>query len=137
VHGHAAAGIRLDLDLEPVTLSMDQAVPCGLLLNEVASNALKHAFRGRSNGQLMVSLRHSPDGTVNLGVRDDGVGLPEGLDWRRTPSLGLQLVQMLAAQLNGTVEVRNNAGTEVQVSFEATLSGRAPDESPQRAEQTA
>jgi PAS domain S-box-containing protein len=119
VHGHAADPIHLELDLQPVPLPMDQAVPCGLLLNELASNALKHAFHGRPHGTIAVSLRRGENRRVYLTVRDDGVGLPPEMDWRRSPSLGLQLVQMLSTQLNGTVDVSRRTGTEFRLAFTA------------------
>ena len=112
-HGTAASGVRLALDLEPVPLSVNAAVPCGLILNELVSNALKHAFRDARaarggavvGGEVAVSLRGGPEGRVCLRVRDNGTGLPAGLDWRQADSLGLRLVQMLAGQLHATVEV--------------------------------
>jgi two-component sensor histidine kinase len=116
-HGAAAAGIRLALDLEPIPLSVNAAVPCGLILNELATNALKHAFRGRDGGNVSVSLRGGPEGKVCLRVRDNGTGLPAGLDWRQAKSLGLRLVQILAKQLSANVEFSSAEGTEFSVSF--------------------
>jgi PAS domain S-box-containing protein len=126
-HGNTAAGVRLALDLEPVPLSVNSAVPFGLVLNELASNALKHAFRGRADGEVSVVLRGCPEGRVCLRVRDNGAGLPAGLDWRRADTLGLRLVQMLAGQLHATVEVCSGNGTEFTVAFggpRATENGR-------------
>ena len=117
-HGSATAAIQLDLALQPVTLPMEEAVPYGLVLNEVLTNALKHAFRGRSGGEIQVALTTEADGRVCLGIRDNGVGLPAGLDWRQSPSLGLRLVQMLSGQLHGAVELRTSgAGTEFKLTF--------------------
>lgn len=116
-HGSAAAAVRLTFDLEPLSLPVDTAVPCGLILNELAGNALKHAFRGRDAGEVTVSLRGTPDGRISLCLRDDGVGLPAGLDWRQARSLGLRLVQMLAGQLNATVELNHHGGTEFRIIF--------------------
>ena len=123
-HETAASGVRLALDLEPVPLSVDTAVPCGLILNELVSNALKHAFRGRGQrgeavveGEVAVSLRGDAGGRVCLRVRDNGAGLPAGLDWRQAGSSGLRLVQMLAGQLDATVDVCSNQGTEFTVTF--------------------
>jgi two-component sensor histidine kinase len=116
-HGAAAARVRLTLKLERLPLSVETAVPCGLILNELAANALKHAFAGRDAGEVTAALHADPGGRVHLCVRDDGVGLPPGVDWRRTRSLGLQLVQMLTSQINGTVEVRSGAGTEFEITF--------------------
>ena len=116
-HGSAASGVRLVLDLEPAPLSVNTAVPCGLILNELVSNSLKHAFSGRPGGEVAVSLRCGPEEQVWLRVRDNGAGLPEGLDWRKADSLGLRLVQMLAGQLHATVEVSSAEGTEFKVTF--------------------
>jgi len=116
-YGRAAAGIRLTLDMEPVSLSVNAAVPCGLILNELVTNALKHAFSGSSDGELTVSLGAAPPGRVRLCVRDNGRGLPEGLDWRKARSLGLRLVQMLAGQLHAEVQVKSDAGTEFVITF--------------------
>ena len=119
-HGTAASGVRLVTDLEPVPLSVNAAVPCGLILNELVSNALKHAFRGRAGGEVTVSLRGSPEGGVCLQVRDNGTGLPAGLDWRQADTLGLHLVQILAGQLRATVEVSSSEGTEFTVALQGS-----------------
>ena len=114
-YGAAAANVKLTLDLQPTALSIETAVPCGLILNELATNALKHAFRGRASGEVTVSVQCGPDGRMSLRVADNGVGLPAGLDWRNARSLGLRLVQMLAGQVGGTVEARSGGGTEFEV----------------------
>jgi PAS domain S-box-containing protein len=117
-YGSSMATIRLTLDLSPIFFSVDTAVPCGLILNELAGNALKHAFRGRLEGQVTVSLKSSDDGKICLCVADDGVGLPVELDWRKARSLGLCLVQMLAKQIGATVEVNGSgAGTRFQIAL--------------------
>jgi len=114
-YGDAAMAVRLTLDVQPVTISIEQAVPCGLLLNELVTNALKHAFRDRADGELTVALHAAPDETVCLSVRDNGVGLPA--DWQHSPSLGLQLVQMLTRQVRGTLDVRTESGTAFALTF--------------------
>ena len=116
-HGAAAAKVRLTLEMEPLSLPVDCAVPCGLILNELAGNALKHAFRGRNRGEVTLSLGSIGERTVRLRVRDDGVGLPSGLNWRETGTLGLRLVQMLAGQLSATVQVNSLEGTEFEIIF--------------------
>jgi len=116
-HGTSASGIRLDLDLEPVYLSVNEAVPCGLILNELVSNALKHAFPLGGGGEVAVSLHSGREGRVTLQVRDNGAGLPAGYDWRQAGSLGMRLVQMLAGQLHAAVEVESNRGTSISLSF--------------------
>jgi PAS domain S-box-containing protein len=117
-HHDSGLAIRLNRDLQPVTLSVEQAVPCGLILNELVSNGFKHAFRGRAGGEIATALRKDATGRVILQVRDNGVGLPPGLDWRQADSMGLRLIRLLAGQLNATVTVRQEAGTEFEVGFQ-------------------
>ena len=116
-HRRAETTVRLKLDLQPVSLPVETAVPCGLILNELITNAFKHAFRGRSQGEVTTTLRGGPDGRVSLRVRDDGVGLPAGIDWRESQSLGLRLIHLLAGQLDASVEVKTGAGTDFLISF--------------------
>ena len=116
-HGADAAGVRLELELETVPLPIDAALPCGLVLNELVANALKHAFRGRSDGVVSVSLCLAADGRACLRVRDNGIGLPPGLVWHEVRSLGLQLVRILTEQLGGTLEVHLGTGTEFELAF--------------------
>jgi two-component sensor histidine kinase len=117
-HSTLAAKARLNLALAPVELSIEAAVPCGLILNELASNALKHAFPNNSDGEVLVSLELDPATCeISLRVRDNGVGLPAGLDWSQARSLGLRLVKLLAGQLNGTVETGTGPGSEFLVTF--------------------
>jgi two-component sensor histidine kinase len=116
-HGALAASIRMTPDLERVLLPVDTGIPCGLILNELVGNALKHAFKGRSEGEVCVSLKRTPLGGFSLSVRDNGVGLPERLDPLKSSSLGLRLVQMLAGQLHATVEIARGEGTELSLRF--------------------
>lgn len=129
-YGETAENIRLRLELDPVHLPVDVAIPCGLILNELATNALKHAFQGRSKGEITVVLKSGHDGMIRLKVQDDGNGLPPGLDWRSGGALGMRLVNMLTEQLNGTIEVDNGQGTTFQLTLPAPGTGRSgqPDE---------
>jgi PAS domain S-box-containing protein len=117
-HAKPGTNIRLKSELQPVQLSVEKAVPCGLMVNELVSNAFKHAFRGRAEGEVSAELRADPDGRVWVRIGDNGVGLPPGLDWRQSGSLGLRLIQLLAGQLNASVEVRSVNGTEFQFAFQ-------------------
>jgi len=116
--GAANGGFQLDLELESILMPVNAAVPCGLILNELFSNALKHAFRGREGGRVTVRLREDGAGRARLDVCDDGVGFPAGFDWRSAPSLGLRLVQMLARQLHAAVELESANGTTFTITFE-------------------
>jgi PAS domain S-box-containing protein len=102
--------VTLTLALEAVALEPNRAIPCGLLLNELLSNCLKHAFPKGQTGEIHIALRACQE-EVTLSVRDTGVGLPEGLDFRHTNSLGLQLVYLLTEQLGGTITLERTGGT--------------------------
>ncbi len=109
--------ISLKLDLEKAFLDINAAIPCGLILNELVLNALKHAFPEERKGTITVSLHESEGGTIRLTVRDDGVGFPEGVDIGHTDTLGLQIISLLTEQLDGRIEVRRDGGTAFSLSF--------------------
>lgn len=113
---HAGA-VALDVEAEDVLLGVDTAIPCGLIINELVSNSLKHAFPGGGGGSINIRLRPADAERLTLTVADDGIGLPEGFDARRTSSLGLQLVNTLARQLGGEVLVGRGAGAEFSITF--------------------
>ena len=97
------------------------AVPVGLIINELLSNALKHAFEGKDEGTIEVSLTASEDGRINLTVSDDGVGLPPGFDIDTSKTLGLRLVKILTEdQLQGTLEVTSDCGATFKMEFDIT-----------------
>ncbi len=110
--------IRLNLELDSISLVIDQAIPCGLIVNELLTNSLKHAFPDGREGEIRIGLVRTPAGQVLLGVSDNGVGLPADLAALRTHSLGLQLVTDLARQLHGTLELSApGAGAVFTVTF--------------------
>jgi PAS domain S-box-containing protein len=108
--------LKIDVDIEAVSLDIDMAIPCGLIINELISNSLKYAFPGGQAGEIHISL-HRNGGQYCLAVSDNGVGLPPDLDFRNTASLGLQLVTTLAGQLNGTVDCPPGKGTTFVITF--------------------
>jgi PAS domain S-box-containing protein len=108
--------IRLHTELDELTFDVDTAVPCGLILNELLTNALKYAFPNGRPGDIHIALR-ADAGQVTLSVRDTGVGFPADLDFRHTESLGLQLVSMLTEQLGGTITLTRECGTAFVVTF--------------------
>ena len=117
-HGSPDAGIRLQSELEPVVMSADLAIPCGLILNELISNAFKHGFPNGAGGDIKVTLHKKEDGTCTLCVQDSGVGIPAHLDLNRNKSLGLRLVRSLTHQIGGAFElVKNSPGTLANVQF--------------------
>ena len=97
------------------------AVPVGLVINELLSNALKHAFEGRDEGRIEVILTASESGMINLRVSDDGVGLPPGFDINKSKTLGLRLVKIITEdQLRGTLEVTGEEGATFNIEFDIT-----------------
>lgn len=109
--------VRLQRQIENVSLNLDTAIPCGLLLNELVSNSLKHAFPADSSGTIFIEFSAQANQQLNLIVRDTGRGLPEGLDFKKTNSLGLRLVRALTRQLRGTLDIKNSHGACFQITF--------------------
>jgi len=111
--------IDVNLDISKIQLKLDTAIPCGLIINELVSNALKYAFPDGRKGQITISLRMLEDGhMVELTVADDGIGMPEGFSLQESPSLGLQLVFTLVQdQLQGEMEMIRYPGTCFRVRF--------------------
>jgi two-component sensor histidine kinase len=114
--GVSQGGVALELHIEPVALPVDTAIPCGLIVNELITNAVKHAFPRERRGTVRVELSAS-GGRVRLSVGDDGVGLPADFDMAKSRTLGIQLISTLAQQLNATVEVERDRGSTFRVSF--------------------
>lgn len=114
--------VKLVLDIDAVYLDVDVAIPCGMIVNELLTNALKYAFPEERSGEIRVVLRSELSETV-LSVEDNGVGLPPEIDMARVETLGLQLVRGLAQQINGTVTVEQNGGTRVVIRCPAAGSG--------------
>jgi PAS domain S-box-containing protein len=109
--------VSLVVAADDVFLGIDTAIPCGLLVSELISNALKHAFPDGRGGEVLVAIRSGRDGHLTLTVSDDGVGFPEDLDLGNTRSLGLQLVNTLVSQIDGTIELDGDGGTTFRVTF--------------------
>lgn len=117
-YGIGQEGVRVRTDVSAISLDIDTAVPCGLVVNELVTNVLKHAFPHGQPGEVVVSVRPSAPGRYVLRVSDTGVGLPAGLDWRNSTSLGLKLVGDLAMQLDGVLTVNSGpGGTSVLLEF--------------------
>jgi len=109
--------VKLDIKMEEFFLGVDQAVPLGLIINELASNALKHAFSNITNGELIIESNLINDNCFELVIKDNGKGLPENLDQIKSDSLGLQLVNTLTNQLDGKLEATSENGTRWVISF--------------------
>ncbi len=113
-----AGRVDLTVQVENVSLSVDAAIPCGLIINELVSNSLKHAFPEPRRGKISISLRQSGEDQIELVVADDGVGVPEDITLKNITSLGLHLVTILAEdQLEGTISLERSGGTEFCITF--------------------
>jgi predicted ATPase/two-component sensor histidine kinase len=122
-YGSISRHTEFTVQVSDLYLNINQAITCGLIVNELVSNALKHAFPEGRAGRVRVELRPSGGQRLVLVVSDDGVGLPLGLDLARVDSLGLQLVHDLTDQLHGTLEVSRELGTTFTVAFEVADNG--------------
>jgi len=110
--------VKLDISAESVFLEIDKAVDCGLILNELLTNAFKHAFPNGSEGSIRVVFAMRNDGHYSLCVSDNGVGLPADVDFQNPGTLGLKLVSLLTSQLKGSLDVaRQNTGTAITITF--------------------
>jgi two-component sensor histidine kinase len=127
-YGVSDADIRLAVVAEGITLGMDTAVPCGLIINELVSNSLKHAFPADGAGEIRVELTRSERPAdadpqeerawYRLVVSDNGIGFPESLDFRKTDSLGLKIVCTLTDQLSGRIVLERNGGSRFTILFQ-------------------
>lgn len=117
-HGESAVRISVEKGDSPIFLRMDKALPCSLIVNELVTNCLKHAFPQGAAGEIRIRFRHSQSEGYSLTVEDNGKGFPNDLDFRSTKSLGLQLVVNLAeVQLQGSIELWPGEGTEFRIRF--------------------
>jgi len=108
--------IALTLDLDAL-LDIETAIPCGLMINELVSNALEHAFPEGRSGKISIAFHADKKGTFTLSISDDGIGFPKDVDFPTSGSMGLQLVCMLVEQLEGTIELDRSGGTKFTITF--------------------
>ena len=112
--------IILEIDVEKVLLDIDQAIPCGLIVNELVSNAIKYAFphESKKKGKIRITFQRRGEGVVRLSIEDDGIGIPDDLDIDKTESLGLQMVNLLTErQLKGKLALNRKRGTQFTITF--------------------
>ena len=103
---------------EEIWLDIDQAIPCGLVINELITNSLKYAFQNGDSGKITIRAKMTDAEEMELEVKDNGIGLPEGLEWGNTETLGLGLVKLVAeGQLGAKVELQRNGGTSFRIRF--------------------
>jgi two-component sensor histidine kinase len=116
-YGVRPEAVSFRFDAEGIFLGIDAAIPCGLIINELISNALKYGSPRGETAEICIDLHRSATGWFTLSVRDRGVGIPEHFDLQTTGTLGLKLVSDLARQLGGTVQLESNNGTTVKIAF--------------------
>jgi PAS domain S-box-containing protein len=115
----SADKITTDIEVSNIELGIDEAISCGLIINELVSNALKHAFPAERGGNILIRGFRDEEDQVSLTVIDNGVGLPKDFDIATSESLGLQIVTLLTKQLQGTFEIRGDNGTTVSIRFKS------------------
>lgn len=116
-YGINSKNIRLKVDVSPVHLPINLAIPCGLLMNELITNALKHGFPDGATGEIVVGLSQNEQGKVMLFVSDDGVGIPEELNFEQSETLGLSLITLLAHQIKGSLTIHRHHPTRFLLDF--------------------
>ncbi|MFP4006420.1 MAG: PAS domain S-box protein [Spirulinaceae cyanobacterium] len=109
--------IDIELNIQPVSLNVETAQPCGLIVNELISNIFKHAFPGGTRGKIFVDLYRQETGEIHLKIADNGIGLPQNLDIYNSESLGLELIVTLAQQLNSNLKLDRHSGTCFKLTF--------------------
>jgi PAS domain S-box-containing protein len=115
-YGDKSDRIHLIIEAGRVGLDMDTAMPSGLLVNEIVTNAYKYAFPGDMQGEIRINIKQE-DGKVIFRISDNGVGLPEQINLEQSETLGMQLIQALTAQLDGELTVKRDKGTEFTITF--------------------
>lgn len=125
VQSYSLIGNNVDIVtvVDDISLELDQAIPCGLILNELLSNCFKHAYPNGEKGRLRIELREK-DGRMAILVEDDGKGIPEDWDVETAESLGIQLVYTLTEQLDGDIELSNERGTKYLITFDRIKTSR-------------
>jgi two-component sensor histidine kinase len=109
--------VRLQLQADPLAVGLDTALSCGLVLNELFANALKHASPEGRSGAVLITLKAEPEGHATLCIRTTGVGIPAGLDDRATTSLSSQLVRALAERFQGTLVLERSGSGALALTF--------------------
>jgi PAS domain S-box-containing protein len=117
-YGVDTGKVSLNVIVEDVSLGVDSAIPCGLIINELVTNSLKHAFSDGRKGEIKIIVHKADENEIELTICDNGIGIPESIDFRKTESLGLHLVTILVEnQLHGKIYLDRSKGTEFKIRF--------------------
>lgn len=113
--------IKLSLELQPITVSINIAIPVGMILNELMSNSIKHAFKETGRGEIRLRLVSDRDAVCRLTVQDDGSGLPVGVNLEQPTTLGLEIIRLLTEQIDGKIKKLEGPGTSFELTFKTAL----------------
>jgi len=109
--------VALETNIGAVSLNIDQAIACGLIINELISNSLKHAFYNQKNATITINI-HNIDNYIEMSIHDNGIGISKDIDWNNNDSLGLSLVyDLVTAQLEGSINLKPDHGTGFTIKF--------------------
>jgi two-component sensor histidine kinase len=112
------ANVSLKVEIDDITLGIDTAIPCGLIINELISNSMKYAFCNDCGGEISVSMLQTDDDYLQLTVKDTGIGIPDNVDFINSDTLGFQLVVSLSEeQLHGTISLNRDHGAAFTIKF--------------------
>ncbi len=121
-HSLDTHNISSRVEVDDIDVNLDMAIPCGLMVNELVTNSLKHAFPDKRDGIISISMCKD-ENMLDIAVSDNGIGLPENFDASNSPTLGMTLLHTLGTQLGGKVEFENNNGTVFHSSFCLNITG--------------
>lgn len=115
-YGVRSKDIQMQIHVDNIPISIEKAIPCGLIINELISNSMKYAFPNDSKGEIQIQLKKQKK-DIELIVQDNGIGISRDINWETSKTLGLRLVHTLVQQLHGTLEIKNEKGIEFKIQF--------------------
>ncbi|MCX7973847.1 MAG: sensor histidine kinase [Candidatus Aminicenantes bacterium] len=107
----------METDIEPLSLNINQAIPLGLIVNELITNCFKHAFPEGRSGKIRIELKKVGKRRAKLEIKDNGIGMPENIDLKKPKTMGLTIIDALVNQIDGTIEMEKVGGTTIRILF--------------------
>ncbi|WP_155312482.1 PAS domain S-box protein [Desulfosarcina ovata] len=121
VYEHFSDQFSIEYDIEDVYLDINQAVYCGIIINELVTNSLKYAFADNERGIIRISAKTQPNHEIELSVKDNGAGLPPGFNWEKTRTLGMRLISLMVEQLHGSMKASHQGGLKTVIRWKSSL----------------